>query len=320
MKNNMILTYSLWILCLWGGACSQTYAADGPAAVAQPQNAVWDGNRAMGYIAKQLSFGSRALNTPGHQKTIEFIVKELAGTSATIDRQEWAYQGSGGDVYTLTNIIARFDPANPRRMIIGTHYDSIGRAYLDPQTPDALMPGANNSASGVALLLETARMLSSSPQHPLLGIDLVFFDGEEGPYSLGAGDSHWVALGSPYFADHIHELYPKKAPEQGIIFDMVCYQNLKLYPERFSMASAGAEVKKFWDIGQVIAPSVFLRKSTLTPIADDQNALAAIGVPSFLVIGFDYAPWFNTTKDTIDKCSAASLEAVGRTLVHYIFL
>ena len=68
-----------------------------------------------------------------------------------------------------------------------------------------------------------------------------------------------------------------------------------------------------------IAPAAFHAAPTRSPIGDDQDALSAAGIPSFLVIDFDYEPWFNTTRDTIDKCSAASLEAVGRTLLTYLY-
>ena len=180
------------------------------------------------------------------------------------------------------------------------------------------MPGANNSASGVALLLETARALDAAKPMPV-GIDMVFFDGEEGPHSLGAGDPNWVALGSPHFAEHLGEIYPNGKPEQAIIFDMVCYKNVKFRPELFSLASTRKNAKRFWRVGTVIAPSIFASEPTPRPIGDDQVALAKAGIPSFLVIGFEYAPWFNTTQDTIDKCSPQVMEGLGKTLLTYLY-
>ena len=101
---------------------------------------------------------------------------------------------------------------------------------------------------------------------------------------------------------------------------MVCYRDLKLRAEPFSLRSARRDVQLFWEIGKRFAPSAFLDEIAPSPILDDQVALDAVGVPSFLVIDFDYEPWFNTTQDTIDKCSAASLSAVGRTLFQYLYL
>jgi Zn-dependent M28 family amino/carboxypeptidase len=284
-----------------------------------PDPYLWSGQRALADIAKQLSFGRRSLDQPGHEKTLRYIEQEMARLGIKTQRQHWADQGARG-THNLTNLVARFDPANPRRLILGTHYDSIARAYADKKTPDAPMPGANNSASGVALLLETARVLSAAPSRPPVGVDFVFFDGEEGPVSLGAGDPQWQALGSPYFVQHLNDFYPQAKPLAAAIFDMVCYRDLRLPAEPSSVAYARSEVEKFWSIGNAAAPRIFVPQVSASPVYDDQNALADAGIPSFLVIGFDYAPWFNTTQDTIDKCSAASLEAVGRTTVRYVYL
>ncbi len=219
----------------------------------------------------------------------------------------------------MTNIIARFQPQNPRRVIVATHYDSIIKAYRDAKDPDAPMPGANNSASGVALLLETARVLSLLPK-PAIGIDMVFFDGEEGSISLGAGDPNFQPIGSPYFVQHLKDFYPAKKPEKAVDFDMVCDKDLHLKPEPSSLTSAKAEVKKFWDIGIATAPSAFEMRNTPYSISDDHTALQEAGIPSFVVIDFEYEPFYNTLQDTIDKCSAQSLEAVGRTLLQYLYL
>jgi glutaminyl-peptide cyclotransferase len=281
---------------------------------------LWDGQRAMAMIVDQLRFTPRSIGAPGHQQTIDYIKAELAKTSVeVVTTQDWVYQGDDGKAHAMTNIVARFQPQNPRRVIVATHYDSIVRAYRDAKTPGAPMPGANNSASGVAVLLETARVLSLLPKPPV-GIDMIFFDGEEGPKALGAGDPEWRALGSPHFVDHLKDYYPTTQPEKAVVFDMVCAKNIQLKPEPSSLVSAMVEVKKFWGTGIAIAPSAFVTKVTTYPISDDHTALAEAGIPSFLVIDFDYEPWFNTTADTPDKCDPQSLEAVGRTLTRYLYL
>jgi Zn-dependent M28 family amino/carboxypeptidase len=281
---------------------------------------LWDGKQAMADIAEQLRFTPRSLDTAGHQKTIDFIKAELAKTSVdAVTEQRWVFTDDGGKRHAMTNIVARFQASNPRRVIVGTHYDSIVRAYRDADRPNAPMPGANNSASGVALLLETARVLSKLPKPPV-GIDMIFFDGEEGPKSLGAGDPEWKAIGSPYFVEHLKDYYPAARPEKAVVFDMVCDKDLQLKPEPSSLVSARAEVQKYWSAGSAIAPSAFVPTITSYPISDDHTALAEAGIPSFLVIDFEYEPFFNTTQDTIDKCAAASLEAVGRTTLRYLYM
>jgi peptidase M28-like protein len=286
----------------------------------QDKAELFDGQRAMALINEQMRFTPRSLDTAGHQQTIDFIKAELAKTNVDgVLLQRWPYKTADGQSFAMTNIIARFDAANPRRMVLATHYDSIVRAYADKTDPNGPMPGANNSASGVAVLLEIARVLSLSPK-PAVGIDMIFFDGEEGPKSLGAGDPEWHPLGSPWFTAHIKDYYPNAKPEKAVVFDMVCDKDLKLRPERSSVGSALTEVQKFWRAGTEVAPSAFDTHMTTYPISDDHTALAAAGIPSFLVIDFEYDPFFNTTQDTPDKCSAESLRAVGRTTLRYLYL
>jgi len=292
-----------------------------PAArAADVQLELWDGQRAMSDIADLLRFTPRAIDTPGHDEAIDYIKAAMAKSNAdVVTTQRWTFTDTAGKPHAMTNIIARFQPANPHRIIVATHYDSIVRAYRDAKNPEGLMPGANNSASGVAVLLETARVLTLLPK-PAIGIDMIFFDGEEGPKALGAGDPDWMAIGSPYFVAHLHDFYPAQKPEKAVVFDMVCDKDLHLQPEPSSLADALSEVKKFWTVGMAIAPKAFSTKSTSYPISDDHTALNGAGIPSFLVIDFDYEPYFNTTQDTIDKCSAGSLQAVGRTLLQYLYM
>lgn len=301
-------------------AAAVTFALQVPGAHAQVQLDIWDGQRAMARIADLMRFTPRAIDTPGHQQAIDYIKAEMGKTAADIvTTQRWTFTDTAGKPHEMTNIIARFQPANPHRVIVATHYDSIVRAYRDAKSPEAPMPGANNSASGVALLLETARVMTLLPK-PAVGIDMIFFDGEEGPKALGAGDPQWMAIGSPYFAAHLHDYYPARKPDKAVVFDMVCDKDLELKPEPSSLAMALPEVRKFWRAGAAIAPKAFPTKSTEYPISDDHTALNGAGIPSFLVIDFDYEPYFNTTQDTIDKCSADSLQAVGRTLLQYLYM
>ncbi len=284
-----------------------------------PDVALWQGKRALADIEKQLTFGVRAMDAPGHQKTIDYITTELHALGIAATEQRWTSTVAGQN-HTLVNLIARYAPDNQRRLILGTHYDSIIRAYRDQTHPDAPMPGANNSASGVALLLETARALKAAKTPPPYGIDFVFFDGEEGPISLGAGDPHWQPLGSPYFVRRLSDFYPTAKPEKAVVFDMVCGRDEKLKPEQTSLIYAGDEVKKFWTIGRTFAPAFFSAQTTGSPIFDDQMALNEAKIPGFLVIGFEYEPWFNTTEDTLDKCSEPAMNAVGRSVIRYIYI
>lgn len=280
----------------------------------------WDGKRALDIIVDLVGFTPRAMGTPGHQQAIDYILAGLKKTKAgTVTTQRWIANEAGRNL-AFTNIIARFDPANPRRVIVGTHFDSIIKAYRDTKNPEAPVPGANNSASGVAVLLETARVLSEMPNAPPVGIDLIFFDGEEGPISMGAGDPNYRAVGSPYFVQRLAEFYPTTKPEKMVNLDMVCDRDLQLKADQSGLRSAPAEVKKFWEIGMQIAPGAFSPQAAPYWMEDDHTAFQRAGIPAFLVIDFEYEPFYNTTEDTPDKCSVQSLEAVGRTLLKYLYL
>ena len=321
MVRTVFIVFLVLCVALSMTAIAPVYAGSNPEYIvpAHALDSHWSGARAMKDIETQLSFGRRAIGTEGHSKNLAFIKSELAKTAVDkVQTQSWSANDDPGSPLNLTNLIARFHSARPNRIILGTHYDSIVRAYADAENRQAPMPGANNSASGVALLLETARALSALPPPPY-GVDFVFFDGEEGPRSLGAGDPEWHALGSPHFATHLTDFYPSQKPSQSIIFDMVCFKDLKLVPDSSSVSFAEAEVDRFWTIGRQVAPSIFASTAAGPLIGDDQIALAQAGIPSFLVIDIDYEPWFNTTKDTIERCSATSLEAVGRTLLRYLY-
>lgn len=290
-----------------------------PAVAAEAPIELWDGEHALGHIADLLRFTPRSMGTPGHQQTIDYIKGAMAKSAAdAVLTQSFTVKEGDAKPIPLTNIIARFQVQNPRRIIVATHYDSIIKAYRDAKTPDAPMPGANNSASAVALLLETARVLSRAPKLDV-GIDMIFFDGEEGPKSLGAGDPQWHPIGSPYFVTHLKDYYPNRRPEKVVDFDMVCDKDLSLKPDQSSLLSARSDVQKFWSLGKAIAPAAFPTEPTPYPISDDHTAFQQAGIPSFLVIDFEYEPYFNTTQDTIEQCSAASLQTVGRTLLQYLY-
>lgn len=271
----------------------------------------FDGTRAMQHIDDIMAWQPRSMGFAGHARTLEYLDAQLrADPHVDVVHQNWVELTADGHPMPMTNLVARLNPQLKRRVLLATHYDSIVRAYRDPDPArrSLPMPGANNSASGVALLLEMARVLSRT--RPPLGVDFVFFDGEEGPLSLGAGDPNWRPLGSPYFVKHSGEFYSGELPRVALVFDMVCKRGLRLHPERSSLESAPQDVRALWAIGHRLAPDTFPDTSQGV-VLDDQTALAGIGVPSMLLIDFDYEPWFNTTGDTQDKCSAESLQALG---------
>jgi hypothetical protein len=160
-------------------------------------------------------------------------------------------------------------------------------------------------------------MIQKSPKKPAIGIDFIFFDGEEGEPGIGHDYRDWSPLGSVHFSERLKDFYPESLPESALVIDMVCDKNLKIYQEKTSVRDAPAQVKSFWNIARRIDKSAFPDR-TKYEIYDDHTPLNKAGIPSALIIDINYKP-FHTTHDTLDKCSAKSLETVAQALFDYIY-
>lgn len=264
-----------------------------------------------------VGLGARHPRSAGHQKLQEMIVAELSAYSIPVFRYSFATSTISGGTREMTNILGRINPDATTRIILGTHYDTKRFADLDSRIPEQPVPGANDGASGVAALLELARVLPYSIP-PTLGVDLLFFDGEEGDEEIETKGDHskYLPIGSTEFASNLSNWYPKGKPEFGIILDMVCKKNLKIYPEANSERNAPALQQSLFALGRTLYPQIFQSTVKYT-IQDDHVPLANAGVPSMLLIDIEY-PYFHTTKDTPDKCSAESLHAVGDTVRQFL--
>ncbi len=274
------------------------------------------GEEMLALIDQQLRYGPRYLGAKGHKKIQNFLEAEMKTLTQKVKIQTWDHTSKAGKKYTLKNIIAQLYPKKEKRIILGTHYDSKKLAYNDKKYPNQPVPGANDSASGTAVLVELTRLLANSQEKPNIGIDIVFFDGEEGEINQGEDYSNWKPLGSTYFAKNLDILYKNKKPESAIILDMICDKDLKIPKEASSVKDASNQVENFWKIAQKINPDVFKNEIGQT-IWDDHTPLNLAGIPSFLLIDYDY-PYFHTTEDTTDKCSAKSLKTVAQAIYNYL--
>jgi hypothetical protein len=215
------------------------------------------------------------------------------------------------------NIIGRYNPNATRRIIIGTHYDTKKNADRGKVGLGSPVPGANDGASGVAVMLELASVMANATPSLPLGVDFIFFDGEEGEELPKQTVETWAPLGSEHFASYIRELYPQQLPIFGIVLDMVCDKNLVLRKEPFSVNNSASFLDEFWKLASSKYPRNFLSDKNWPPIMDDHNSLIKAGIPSFLLIDFEYPP-FHTVNDTIENCSGDSLEVVADALLSYL--
>jgi len=267
-------------------------------------------NSAFEHLENQCELGVRHPGSDGIELCRDYIINELTKCNAEIELQNFTVIINEEEVDGV-NIITSFYPQMSRRILLGAHYDT--RPWADKEEDTSLhntpILGANDAASGVAVLLELAKMISvQQPQQ--FGIDLVFFDLED-MGSYGTNES-WC-LGSSYFADNLK----KPKPEKAIIIDMIGDADLAINMEYFSYHNSPNLVKEVWEIADQLGYNEFKHK-IVNRIYDDHYPLIAIGINAIVIIDFEYPVW-HTLEDTPDKCSPHSLKVVGQTMINLIY-
>ena len=268
----------------------------------------FDGERAFGFLQQQLAFGPRIPGTPGHERAGDWILTQLRADADAVVIQAFTHVTRRGDVLHLRNFLARFRPALPERVLFLAHWDT--RPHADQSANLGAqrlpVPGANDGASGVAVLLGVAGALKVKP--PAVGVDLLFVDGEDyGDFA----DSSDVLIGSRYFAAHQPAGYP---PLYAVLFDMVGDKSLEIYYEGNSQTAAPEVVDRVWRTARDLGYDGYFLPGTKHTLVDDHVPLQRAGIHAIDVVDFDY-PYWHTTEDTIDKLSAASLQIVGDVAV-----
>jgi Zn-dependent M28 family amino/carboxypeptidase len=271
----------------------------------------FNSQRAFDDLVAQCDFGPRVPNTDSHERAAEFLFNSLKATTDLCRKQEFTYFDSlTGQTLNLLNIIASYDSGNQRRVMLCAHWDSRPRSEKDTDSSKQNLPilGANDGASGVAVLLELGRLFENSP--PPVGVDIVLFDGED--YGLNGQQEGWL-LGSQHFARRLGTYRPRFA----ILLDMIGDRDLQIYREGYSDDYAGDLTDYVWKIARKSAPEFFV-DSVKDTIYDDHVSLLVRRVKAIDIIDFDY-PYWHTQADTPDKCSPQSLAVVGRVLIDLLW-
>ena len=270
----------------------------------------FDGERAMALLEEQCDMGPRYPGSEAHRLYRRWLVDRLSEAGAEVSLQPFDGVLSTGDTLHLVNIIGNFNRDAGVRVLLGAHYDTRPRADRDPDPDRRNEPiiGANDGASGVAVLLEIARLLGEN--EPPVGVDIVLFDGED----YGEEGNHDdYCLGSAWFASHLRGFRPAAV----VVGDMIGERGVEIPIEGYSGRYAPREVGELWDIAAELGVGAFVRRPG-PAIIDDHVPFIREGLPAVDLIDFDY-PWWHTIEDTPDKCSAESLEAVGVVLVTWIW-
>ena len=280
----------------------------------QPPVPEIDGQAALAYARAQVEMGPRIPGSEGHRRTGQWLDSLLRMRADPVITQEWTHVTLQGDSLPMRNLVARFRPDAAHRILFLAHWDT--RPVADADTGARAkqpVPGANDGASGVAVLLAMADVLSARP--PEVGVDLLMVDGEDyGDFSEDAD----VLIGSRYYAKH--QIGPK--PEYAILLDMVGAANSRFRKEGYSVTAAPALVDAVWAMAKRMGYDALFVDQIGPAITDDHIPLQQVGIRAIDVIA-DFGagtgfPYWHTVDDTVDKLSAATLEAVGNVMMAMI--
>jgi glutaminyl-peptide cyclotransferase len=252
----------------------------------------FDEQRAFRDIEYQLSLGPRTIGSEAHTKTINYIQSQLSDDGWNVEVQDLVDNG-----HPIQNVIAKRGKGSPW-IILGAHFDSRFFADQDPDpaNKELPVPGANDGASGVAV--------RSLPSHLDRQIWLVFFDAEDNGNIKGWD---WI-LGSRSFVANL-----RGVPDAVVVVDMIGDSNLDIYME----ANSNKILKEgIWQQAADLGYDQFIPRVKYSMI-DDHTPFLQAGMPAVDIIDFNYKYW-HTTSDTVDKVSAASLDAVGETLLAWL--
>ena len=269
----------------------------------------FSGARAMEYVRTQLDFGPRIPGTEPHRRTGDWIVAQMRQRADTVIVQSFSHVSSSGDTLPMRNILARIKPGETQRVLYVAHWDTrpVSDRASNPADRATPVPGANDGASGVALLMAVADVLKSAP--PTWGVDLLFVDGEDyGDFTAGRD----VLIGAKYFAQHLPAADYR--PLFGVVWDMIGDANLGIYQEGHSVRRAPEIVSRVWQTAADLGYSGYFVPRVGESITDDHVPLLDAGLRVIDVIDIEFTA-HHTPFDTIDKVSERSLQVVGDVAV-----
>ncbi|MFM7249184.1 MAG: M28 family peptidase [Planctomycetaceae bacterium] len=283
-----------------------------------PRGGAFSGARAMAHLEEIVAIGPRVSGSPGMLKQRELVVAHFTKAGGTVTRQAFRIRDRRtGKPVDMENLVVEWHPERTDRIVLGAHYDTRPFPDRDPDNPRGEFVGANDGASGVALLMELAAAMAAL-EGPV-GVDFVLFDAEE--YVFGPRDPYF--LGSTHFARKYAA--GRKSGEvahayrAGLVLDMVADADLQIWQEVNSLGWPDTRpvVEEVWDVARRLGVRQFVPRPRHT-VEDDHLPLRNIGkIPTADVIDFDYPAW-HTTRDTADACSGESLEAVGSVVLQWL--
>jgi glutaminyl-peptide cyclotransferase len=290
-------------------------AASGCGEEAVPGRGAFDAALADSLVARQVGFGPRVPGSEAHAAALQWMTAYLGERADTVEQMPFTHVTAHGDTLRLTNVWARFQPAASQRVLLTAHWDSrpVSERASDPFARTDPLPGANDGASGVAVLLALADDLARTP--PGIGVDILLTDGEDWGHDpeTFATEVEDMLLGARRFAA-THSDY---RPLFGILLDMVGERDARFTQEQNSLALAPEVVRRVWDTAEELGYEEFFVEQVGPAVNDDHVVLNEAGIRTIDIIDFDY-PYWHTPEDTPDKVDAETLGAVGDVLLTLI--
>lgn len=289
-------------------------STEGSAASTRLERPSFDGRAAHQLIQDQVAFGPRVPGWEGHRRQLEWMVDLLGEAADTVELQSLEFVTSQGDTLPLTNVMARFNPDSSRRILLLTHWDTRpwSDQSLDPAEREIPVPGANDGASGTAILLHLARLFAQDP--PPEGVDLLFVDGED--YGPGTED---MFVGSRHFAERM----PAEIPwTYGLLLDMVGDRDPMFPIEAYSAEYAPQIAQRIWGVARQLGFGHVFPTRVGPRVIDDHVALNQAGLQTVDLIDFEYGPGnrlWHTPRDTPENTSPETLRMVGEVVAELIY-
>jgi hypothetical protein len=289
----------------------------------------FNSENAYNHVKKQLAYGPRVPNTKAHDSCAAWIATQLTAYKAKVITQQFKTKKYTGELLNAKNIVGAYNPEAQRRIALFAHWDSrhMGEYDSDPKQHKKPIMGADDGASGVAVLLEIARVLSENPIANL-GVDLIFLDAEDqGQPNDGGGfpeQQHTWCLGSQYWARTPH--VGGYRANYGILLDMVGGNGARFTQEGTSVAFAPDILNKVWRTASEVGYGSYFDYARTPEIIDDHlyiNQLARI--PTIDIISrpanssTGFPTHWHTQDDDINAISKNSLQAVGTVLLHVLY-
>jgi len=296
---------------------------------AQPLKSIpaFNEDSAYQYIVNQLAFGPRVPNTEAHKNCGLYLNKFFQSQGGWVYVQNFAAQAFDGKTLSLRNFIVSYNVKAPKRIIIASHWDS--RPFADQDTKDKgkAILGANDGASGVAIMMEIARAIHNNKDKPDVGIDLILFDGEDygAPESFeGPNKSDTWCLGSQHWSKEKHR--GDYTAYYGILLDMVGAPNAKFAMEGNSRLYAPSILKNVWAQAQDLGYGNYFIMENSPEIIDDHLYVNQVGkIPMIDIIHYDpsrggyFGEYWHTHHDDITAIDKKTLNAVGETLLQVLY-